>query len=93
MGHRSKRASWIGSLQAFIFSQEVDLRSRPLCTFPAKESLPAESALNTGTQWRVGPPGVMTEANKITEGTSSSQRQLKHLTAEITRWQKANVRI
>ena len=58
-----------------------------------EESLPAESALTTGTQERVGLPGVLTEANRITGGTSSSQRQLEHLTPEITRWQKANVRI
>jgi hypothetical protein len=36
---------------------------------------------------------VLTEANRITGGTSSSQRQLEHLTQEITRWLKANVRI
>ena len=41
-----------------------------------EESLPAESALTTGTQERVGLPGVLTEANRITGGTSSSQRQL-----------------
>jgi hypothetical protein len=54
--------------------------------------LPAESALTTGIQERVGIPGVLTEANSITGGTSSSQRQLEHLTSEITRWRKANVR-
>ena len=40
--------------------------------------LPAESALTTGTQVRVGLRGVLTEANRITGGTSSSQRQLEH---------------
>ena len=58
-----------------------------------EESLPAESALTTGTQMRVGLPGVLTEANRITGGTSSSQRQLEHLKPEVTNWQKANVRI
>jgi hypothetical protein len=55
--------------------------------------LPAESTLNTGIQERVGLPGVLKEANRITGGTSSSQRQLEHLTLEITKWKKANVRI
>ena len=70
------------------------IRAPDLCT-PAlqEESLPAESALTTGTQERVGLPGVLTEANRITGGTSSSQRQLEHLTPEITRWQKSNLRI
>jgi hypothetical protein len=36
---------------------------------------------------------VLTEDNRITGGTSSGQRQLEHLTPEITRWQKANIRI
>ena len=43
-----------------------------------EESLLAESALTTETQVRVGLPGVLTEANRITGGTSSSQRQLEH---------------
>jgi hypothetical protein len=71
----------------------VDLSYRLLWTFLKEESLPAESALTTGTQERVGLPEVLTEANRITGGTSSSQRQLEHFTSEITRWQKANVRI
>jgi hypothetical protein len=94
MGHRSNRASWTGSLLAFIFSQEENLSSRHACSFSARgESLPAESALTTRTQERVGLPGVLTEANKITGETSSSQRQLEHLTPKITRWLKANIRI
>jgi hypothetical protein len=43
-----------------------------------EENLPAESALTTGTKVRVGLPGVLTEANRITGGSSSSQRQLEH---------------
>jgi hypothetical protein len=58
-----------------------------------EEGLPAQSALTTGTQERVGLSGVLTKANRITGGTSSSQRQLEHLTPEITRWWKANIRI
>jgi hypothetical protein len=58
-------------------TQEVDLSSKLLSTFPAKgESLLAQSALTTGTQERIELPGVLTEANRITGGTSSSQRQL-----------------
>jgi hypothetical protein len=41
----------------------------------------------------VGLPGLLTEANRITGGTSSNQRQIEHLTPEITRWQKENLRI
>jgi hypothetical protein len=55
--------------------------------------LSLESALTTGTQERVGLSGVLTEANRITGETSSRQRQLEHLTSEISRWRKANIRI
>ena len=41
-----------------------------------EESLPAESTLTTETQERAGLPGLLTEANRITGETSSSQRQL-----------------
>ena len=70
------------------------IRASDLCV-PSlqKESLPAESTLTTGTQERVGLPGVLTEANRITGGTKSSQTQLEHLMPEIARWQKANIRI
>jgi hypothetical protein len=52
----------------------------PDCWRPAlqEESLPAESALTIGTQVRVGLPGVLTEANRITGGSSYNQRQLEH---------------
>jgi hypothetical protein len=43
-----------------------------------EESLPVESALTTGTEVRVGLPGVLTEANRITGRSSSNQRQLEH---------------
>ena len=52
--------------------------------------MPAESDLTTGTQERVRLPGVLTKANRITGGTNSNQRQLEHLTTDITRWQKEN---
>ena len=53
----------------------------------------AESALTNGTQERADLPGVLTETNRLIGGVSSSQRHLNHLTPEITRWQKANLRI
>ena len=55
--------------------------------------MPAESALTTGTQERVGFPGVLIEDDRITGRTSSRKRQLEHLTSEIKRRQKANIRI
>jgi hypothetical protein len=101
VGDRSNRASWSGSHQAFILSQNVELRPRSLGTFLARgelayressdhrtqevdqssrlldialkeESLPANSALTTGTQERVGLPGVLTEAKRITGKSSSN---------------------
>ena len=45
--------------------------------FLQEESLPAESTLTTETQERARFPGLLlTEANRITRGTSSNQRQL-----------------
>ena len=41
-----------------------------------EESLPAESTLTTETQERASLPGLLIEANRITRGTSSNQRQL-----------------
>jgi hypothetical protein len=38
--------------------------------------LPAESTLTTETQERARLPGLLTEANRITGGTSSNQRKL-----------------
>jgi hypothetical protein len=38
-GHRTNRASWTGTLWAFILSQEAELTSRPLCTFTARGEL------------------------------------------------------
>ena len=39
MGTSSNRASWTGSLQIFILSQEAELRPRTLDTFPARGEL------------------------------------------------------
>ena len=93
VGYRRNRDSWTGSLQSFFLSQEVELILSPLCTFPDRGELAYRECSDPGTQERAGLPGVLTEANRHTEGTSSSQRQLEHLTPEITRWQKANIRI
>jgi hypothetical protein len=41
-----------------------------------EESLPAESTLITEIQEKASLPGLLTEANRITGGTSSNQRQL-----------------
>jgi hypothetical protein len=41
-----------------------------------EESLPGESALTTETQDRASIPGLLIEANRITRGTNSNQRQL-----------------
>jgi hypothetical protein len=41
-----------------------------------EESLPAESTLTTETQEKASLPGLLIEANIITKGTSSKQRQL-----------------
>ena len=41
-----------------------------------EESLPVESTLATETQERARLPGLLTEANRITGGTSSNQRKL-----------------
>jgi hypothetical protein len=48
MGDRSNRASWSGSHLAFILSQEVELRPRPLGTFLAR----GESAYREGSDPR-----------------------------------------
>jgi hypothetical protein len=45
LGNRSNRASWTGSLLAFIFSQKAELRPRPLGTFLAR----GESAKREGS--------------------------------------------
>jgi hypothetical protein len=62
--------------QVFVFSQEAGLNARLLAPSLQEESLPAESTLTTETQKRAGLPGLLTEANIITEGTGSSQRRL-----------------
>ena len=41
-----------------------------------EESLPAENALTTEIQERASLPGLLIEANRIMEGTSSNQRKL-----------------
>ena len=50
MGGRSNRASWTDSLQAFFLSQEAELRSRPLGTFPIRGELDSRDGTDSGTQ-------------------------------------------
>ena len=50
MGSRSNRASWTGSLWAFILSQETELRPRPLGTFPARGKLASREGSDSRTQ-------------------------------------------
>ena len=92
VGLRSNRATWTGYLPAFIFSQEVDLSSRPLCIFPTKGELECRECFD---HWDSGESWNPRRANedRITGGTIFSHRQLEHQTPEITRWLKANVRI
>jgi hypothetical protein len=74
------------SARRYSWTSEVCAPSLP------EDSLPTESALTLGTQERAGLSGVLTETNRLTEGTSSSQKQLEHLTTEITRWWMTNLR-
>ena len=48
--------------------------------------------VHRSVQERVGLPQVLTQAYRHKRGKSSRQRQQEHLTAEITRWHKANTR-
>ena len=50
MGGRSNRASWTGSIWAFILSQETELRHRPLGTFPARGELASREGSDPRTQ-------------------------------------------
>ena len=50
VGGRSNRASWTGSLWAFIFSQEAGLRPRPLGTFLARGELASREGSDPVTQ-------------------------------------------
>jgi hypothetical protein len=63
---------------------------RPLCTLPTRLELACSECSD---HWDSGESWTPRSADRITGGTSSSQRQLGHLTPDITRWQKANVRI
>ena len=50
VGGRSNRASWTGSLPAFILSQEAELRPRPLGTFLARGELAYREGSDPRTQ-------------------------------------------
>jgi hypothetical protein len=49
-GHRSNRAFWTRFLRAFIFSQEAELRPRPLGTFPTRGESASSVRSDPGTQ-------------------------------------------
>ena len=73
-------------------NQEVGLSSRLLCTFPARGELDYRECSDhceSGESWS---PRSADRGYRITGGMSSIQRQLKHLTTENSRWQKANER-
>jgi hypothetical protein len=90
--YSARRWSWDLDTWAHSLPEESQLTGRvltpelrrwiraPDCCTPVlqEESLPAESALTTGTQVRVGLPGVLTEANRIRGGSSTNQRWLDH---------------
>jgi hypothetical protein len=44
-----------------------------------------QPSVHCSCQDRTGLPGVLTQAYRLTGGTTSSQKQLEHLTPEITR--------
>jgi hypothetical protein len=65
---------------AFIFSQEVWLMLSHLGTFPARGEFASRECSDPRTQERADVPEVLKEANRLTGGTSSIQRQLEYLT-------------
>jgi hypothetical protein len=59
-------------------TQEVDQSSRQLDACPERGELACRESSTTGTQVRVGLPGVLTEAKRIRGGSSFNKRQLEH---------------
>ena len=122
MGDRSNRASWSGFPQAFILSQEAELRPRPLGTFlsrgeladregsdprtqevdqssrlldtcPAREELACREYSdhrNSGESWT---PRSADRGYQNHRRIKLQTETARTLTPEITRWQKANIRI
>ena len=67
-------------------TQGVDLSSRLLSTIPSRGELVCRECSdhwNSGESWT---HRSAEEAKRITGGISSRQRQLEHLTQDITRW-------
>jgi hypothetical protein len=77
VNYRSYTNSWTSSVSGPSSSARKQVRMPDICP-PSlqEESLPAESALTTETQERSSLPDLLIEANGITRGTSSNQRQL-----------------
>ena len=98
-GGSTQESTWAAEATELLgqgsFGSSSSARRRSGSSVLCLPSLPEESspAVTPGTQERAGLPGVLTEANRLTGGTSSSQRQLEHLTPEIARHQKVNIRI
>ena len=72
---------------------EVDQSSKLLDTCPTRGELAGRECSDHWDSRESWTPRSTDKGNKSTGGTSSSQRQLEHLTPEITRWQNANIRI
>ena len=81
VGGPQKQQSFLGRVPS-----ELHLQPGDRAELQNPMHLPDDSTLKTETQERVGLPGVLTGANRITGGTSSSQRHVEYLTREITRW-------
>jgi hypothetical protein len=62
---------------AYIFGQERGPKARYLCTFPVRGELACrEFSEHWNSEERASLPGLLIEANRITRGTISKQRQL-----------------
>ena len=76
MEHRSNRASWTGSLQAFILSQKTELRPRPLGTFPTRGESTSRETSDHGIQMR---------AQSCIPGLSETSPNRSELATEATK--------
>jgi hypothetical protein len=67
------------------WAEQLGQGPKVLHLHPAGGAIP-QPFVHWACQERAGLPGVLTQAYRLTRGTSSSQRQQEHLTLEITRW-------
>ena len=75
-GHKASSAQAVEQMRQCSFCLHLH---------PGAGAVPQPS-VHWSCQERAGLPGVLTQAYRLTGGTSSSQRQQEHLTPEITRW-------